>query len=194
MFCNIPLGIWIRILIICYKAKRFIRTFIGFLGITQKLSWTEYDLSIKILCFPVSRFNPDIIVGIGIGGSILGATIAGNINKRFIAIDREVNWDNKRNIDLVDASVTSERQNLFNNKKVLLASAEIISGMTTGEVKKYIQKFNPKEIKIACIDYNPISASEITPDYYYLTTNKIIEKPWRILKSYSGGDDIQRPK
>ncbi len=192
MFGNIPPGIWIRILIICYKAIRFIRIIIGILGITQKLSWSEYELSIKILCFPVSRFNPDIVVGIGIGGSILGATIAGNINKRFIAIDREVKWDNRRDVDLVDASITSERKKLFENKKVLLASAEIISGKTTIKVKKYILNFNPREIKIACIDYNPIGASEITPDYYYLTTHKVIEKPWRILKSYVCPDDIQR--
>ena len=55
-----------------------------------------------------------------------------------------------------------------------------------------VLNINPGEIKIACIDYNPIGDSEITPDYYYLTTHKIIEKPWRILKSYSCPDDIQR--
>jgi len=192
MFSNIPPSIWIRILMFCYKAKHFMTFFLGFLGVKQKISWFEYNLSIKILCFPISRFNPDIVVGVGVGGSILSATIAGNINKHFIAIDREVNWNNKRGVNLLDASLTDERKNLFVNKKVLLTSAEIISGETTRKMKDYIQQFNPKEIKVACIDYNTIAASQITPDYYYLTTTKIIQKPWRILKTYIGSDDIQR--
>ena len=192
MLSNIPPGIWIRTLILCYKAKKFISVFLGFLGIKTKLSWFEYDLSIKILCFPLSRFNPDIVVGVGVGGSILAATIAGNLNKTFIAIDREVNWNNKRNVTLVDDPITDERKKLFANKKVILTSAEIISGKTTRKIKEYIEQFNPQEIKVACIDYNPIAASEITPDYYYLTTSKIIQKPWRILKTYICPDDNQR--
>lgn len=192
MFSNIPPGFWIKFIFLCYKAKKYIRAFLGFFGLTRKLSWSEYDLSIKILCFPLSRFNPDIVVGVGVGGSILAATIAGNLNKKFIAIDREVDWNNERNVALVDAPITDERKKLFSNKKVILTSAEIISGKSTRKVKEYIEQFNPQEIKVACIDYNPIAASEITPDYHYLTTYKIIQKPWRILKTYPCPNDNQR--
>lgn len=191
MFSNIPTGLWIRILILLYKAKNYIRIFLRFLGLTLKLSWSEFNLSIKIICFPVSRFNPDIVVGIGVGGTILGATIAGNLNKKFIAIDREANWNNERSVNLIDNSITEERIELMKSKRILLTSAEIVTGMTTKMAEEYVKKFNPTEIKIACIDYNPIS-SVITPDYYYLTTHEIIQKPWRLLKSYNSSEDNQR--
>ena len=192
MVTNIPPGIWIRILILCYKARNRISAFLGFLGMKTKLSWSEYDLSIKILAFPLSRFNPDIVVGVGVGGSILAATLAGNLGKPFLATDRDVDWDNERNVNLVDASITDERTQLLVHKKVLLTSAEIISGKTTKKLKEYVQQFNPKEIKVACIDYNPTAASEITPDHCYLTSSRIIQKPWRILETYPGSDDNQR--
>jgi hypoxanthine phosphoribosyltransferase len=191
---DIPAGTWFRLLWISYKYIRKARSVLSvFIGTKPSLSWDEYDFAIKVIAFRSSRFNPDIVIGIGIGGTIAGATLAGNMNKKFFSIDREVEWNDFRQVKILDAFATPKRKQLFVGKRVLIVSAEIISGQSTKAVYDYIMSMNPANIKTACIDFHQNSATYLTPDFYYIATKDIIQKPWRLLPGYTCPDDNPRP-
>jgi hypoxanthine phosphoribosyltransferase len=71
-------------------------------------------------------------------------------------------------------------------------SAEIRSGQTTRLFRKEIDSLNPQEIKIACLDYSP--EATITPDFWYLQSQRVIPKPWAILETYRPDDAGARPE
>ena len=48
-----------------------------------------------------------------------------------------------------------------------------------------------RSVRVACIDWNPLAT--IRPDYYYMTSDPAIQKPWRVLSTYSNPDDTSRP-
>jgi len=135
---ELPPGLIVRLLWLLYRLIRTVKTFLSPFGIKPNLSWNEFNLAVKILVHRSSRFNPDIIVGVGVGGAITAATLAGNMNKRFISFDREVKWNSTREVTIFDDSISKNRKENISGKKILLISAEIISGQSTKNVLNYL--------------------------------------------------------
>ena len=192
MNTNIPLGLKIRALYLLFRAFRRFCQYLSFLGLKSKMSWAEFSLAVKILVRSMSRDNPDVILGIGIGGSITGATIAGNLGKPFLSFDREVEWNGSRDVSLLPPDFNEIwASEYLSGKKVLIVSAEIVSGQTITSSIDLINKYNPKEIFSCCIDFNPLTGNK-APNYYYTESKDIIQKPWRILSTYPNPDDNAR--
>jgi hypoxanthine phosphoribosyltransferase len=189
---NLPTGLWLRLILLLYKAKWVVYPLMRFFGSNARMSWGELTFATRVLVPQISSFNPDVVVGVGIGGTIFGAILAGNLDdKPLVALDRVVTWAaNRRESSLVDRHDGPERQALFSGKRILLVHAEIVSGKTTERVLDYLKEFDPTEIRIACTDHSP--ASSVRSNYSYMRASGIIQKPWRITQTYRSPDDGRR--
>jgi hypoxanthine phosphoribosyltransferase len=189
---GIPISIKLRILLLLYRAKYLIRPLLRIFGLKLNMTWTEVGLAVQLIAPEVSRYNPEAVFGVGVGGTLYGAMLAGNLGgPPFIGLDRQVNWHGKREVSLVASGSICGHKDLIQGKRVLLVSAEIRSGQTTDVLKREIQSLGPSEIRIACIDYSP--EATVTPDYWYLCERRVLQKPWRLLTTSRCEDDGPRP-
>lgn len=125
------------------------------------------------------NFQPDVIVGLGRGGSIIGALLSGNLGViPFTAIDRRYHWESKkRSVSILDfGPITLE------NKRVLLATAEPYTGETLRAAVEYLQSRKPTETKVASLCKCEITT--MVPHYYAFEIKSVEHVPWRILPAY----------
>jgi len=189
---DIRMSIGMRICYIFYRIIWFIRPILRFFGIKLRFSWQEVMFATRLLSQLLSRYNPDLVIGVGVGGTGWGAILAGNLkDKPFIVLDRLIRWSNGNREAEVDTVSLCERREQIVSKRILLVFAEIISGQTEVRAKSYVEQFNPSQIRIACLNYQPYAT--ITPDYYYICCESIIQKPWRQSNTYTCPDNGSRP-
>ena len=165
-----------------------------FFAPTVKLSWDRFELAIRNLAYRLS-LDVDVLVGVGVGGTIVAATLAGNLNKPFLSLDREVLYDdrNRRTSALVDADVTRARRRLVEGKRVVVVSAEIVSGATTQLACRLMEGLGAASVSTCCI--YAYEGRTIGADYFYRERrgDGVVQMPWRILGSYTNPDDSVRP-
>ena len=165
-----------------------------FVAPTVKLSWEKFDHAIANLAHKLS-LDVDVFVGVGVGGTIVAATLAGNLSKSFLCVDRDVKYDDqKRRVpSLLDSGVTSARRELVKGKRVVVVSAEIVSGATTELATELMEQLDAASIATCCI--YAYEGRTIRADYFYRErrSDGIVQMPWRILRSYTNPDDLVRP-
>lgn len=191
---ELPFGVKLRILLILYKSKNFVRPALRVIGFTPRMSWSEVEFAVMKMQPSLARFSPEFIIGIGVGGTIFAAMLAGNIGGDipFISIDRKVSWDdNERAVQLVGANGLTAYAEHIVGKRILLVSGEIESGQTVRALKSQLSMLTPKSIKNCCLNYS--RNAQPIPDFYYINSDFIIQKPWRFSKTYSCPDDNTRP-
>lgn len=189
----VPASVWKKLILLLYRAKWRLYPALRLFGLSSRMGWGEIDVATRALVAKISPWNPEVVVGVGVGGAIFGAILAGNLDDcPLIVTDRHVTWAaNRRESRLMDSDVGEERTRLLHSKRVLLVHAEIVSGKTTERAIEYLCKFTLKEsVRIACTDFN--EASSVRPDYWYMRTQSIIQKPWRITQTYRNPDDGRR--
>lgn len=165
-----------------------------FFAPTVKLSWEKFEHAISKLGSQLS-LEVDLFVGVGVGGTIVAATLAGNLNRSFLCFDRDVSYDDtKRRItSLLDSEVTDARRQIVKAKRVVVVSAEIVSGATTGLACEMMATLGAASVSTCCI--YAYEGRTTRADYFYRERRKdgIVQMPWRILGSYSNPDDLVRP-
>jgi len=148
----------------------------------QRISWKKVEKGIKQLKEDLIKNNyyPTLIVGIGRGGSIIGALLSGTLgNVPIIVIDRVYDWTNKERKDGFCEEIKISK----NIEKVLLVAGELHSGNTAKKYTEYFQEMGAKEIKMLSFMQEPYPTYK--PDFSYIETDKSnVRFPWMLTKEY----------
>lgn len=145
-------------------------------------SWRSVEKGVVFISckIKVSGWEPDVVVGLGVGGSVVGAMLAGSLGrKRFLAIDRRYRWAKEIRKTYVDTPADLKLDPT--PQRVLLVVGEIYSGETIEQSIKYIRSKVCSNIKTAALYVS--ENSNYYPDFYRYRITKRIKPPWR-LKGY----------
>ncbi len=184
----------------------YVLAFIGFLATLYKtvevwlnlrnFSWAEVDKLTKKLIRQMSNemFVPDIIVGIGRGGSMLSALLSGNLrapdkrrNIPLLGVDRMYEWHDGERIEVENKMIDFAP---LRGKKVLLVAGDILTGGTMKFFLHEIEKVNPDEVRTACLVKGVTSAYR--PDYFGKEISGDFRMPW-MYKGYGYVRDSRKP-
>lgn len=184
----------------------YVLAFVGFLATLYKtvevwlnlrrFSWTEVDKLTKKLIQQISSdmFVPDVIVGIGRGGAILGALLSGNLrvpgksrNIPLLVVERIYEWHDGERIE-----VENEMINLspLRGKKILLVAGDVLTGGTMKFFLREIEQVEPQEVRTACLVKGVTSAYR--PDYFGKEITGDFRMPW-MYKGYGYVRDSRTP-
>lgn len=184
----------------------YVLAFVGFLATLYKtvevwlnlrrFSWTEVDKLTKKLIQQISSdmFVPDVIVGIGRGGAILGALLSGNLrvpgksrNIPLLVVERIYEWHDGERIE-----VENEMINLspLRGKKILLVAGDVLTGGTMRFFLREIEQVEPQEVRTACLVKGVTSAYR--PDYFGKEITGDFRMPW-MYKGYGYVRDSRTP-
>jgi len=189
---HVPPSIWLRLVLLFYKMVWIFRPLLRHLGIELKMSWNEVIFATRLLLPQIAGYGPQVVVGVGVGGAIWGAVLAGSLHDLpLVVVDRRVSRKkNARHVELIGKGAITNNSDLISGKKLLLVNAEMISGQTILTAKELVESLQPDDIKLACIDFNTISS--VRPDFAYASHNGVIQKPWRRVKTYTNPDEPVR--
>lgn len=184
----------------------YLLAFVGFLATLYKtvdvwinlrrFSWKEVDKLTKKLIRQISddMFVPDVIVGIGRGGSILGALLSGNLrtpgknrNVPLLVVDRIYEWINGERVEVENKMIDFSP---LAGKKVLLVAGDVLTGGTMKFFLHEIESVGVKEIKTACLVKGV--ASTYHPDYFGKEITGDFHMPW-MYKGYGYVRDSRKP-
>lgn len=149
-----------------------------------------------------SHLVPDIIVGIGRGGAILGALLSGNLlgkrgrrqqgdkavaNIPLVVLDRRYEWRDGQRIELSDPTVDLLR---LADKAILLVAGDVSTGETMEMYKNQLIQAGAKEVHTACLVKG--MATTLQPEYYGKALPADFRMPW-MYKGYGYVRDSRRP-
>lgn len=127
-----------------------------------------------------SGYSPDLVVGIGRSGAILGGILAGNLGVLPITVvDREYIWhEGTRHVK----PLMFVKQEEIKGKKILLVDAAPHTGETSKIIKDKLNEFNPAELKLAYLFKTRYVLQK--PDFYVKDVKKVRTMPWRFSADY----------
>lgn len=154
----------------------------------QKITWKNVQKGVLYLKDKLIHDNyyPTLIVGIGRGGSIVGALISGTLgNVPILVIDRVYEWTaHQRKEGLFDEIKITK-----NIEKVLLVAGELHSGNTAKKYTEYFKQIGANEVRMLTFMKEPYPTFK--PDYFFIETNKSdIRFPWMLTKNYKRDSKI----
>ncbi len=189
-----------------FNIAGYVLAFIGFLATLYKtvevwlnlhsFSWVEINKLTKKLINQMSRdmFVPDVIVGVGRGGAILGALLSGNLrvpdkrrNIPLLGVDRMYEWHDGKRIEVENKMIDFEP---LKGKKVLLVAGDVLTGGTMKFFLHEIEQVSPKKVRTACLVKGVTSAYR--PDYFGKEITGDFRMPW-MYKGYSYVRDSRNP-
>ena len=157
-------------------------TLFNWLKPINKVSWKKVEKGVIHLKEKLinSNYTPTLIVGIGRGGSIIGALLSGTLGiVPILVIDRVYEWKDKERKE----SFCEEIRISKNIEKVLLVAGEVHSGNTAKKYFKYFKEMGAKEVRMLTFMQEPFPTFQ--PDYSYIKTEKSdIKFPWMITEDY----------
>lgn len=149
----------------------------------NKVTWDIVDQQVpKIKDALISdQYFPTLIVGIGRGGSVVGALLSGCLGSvPIIVLDRVYKWSTEGRTD--DILFKNIDFSSF-NQKVLIVAGELHSGNTVKMYKKYFEECGAGEIRV--YSFMKEKYPFVKPDYYSIESEKAdIILPWMITKDY----------
>ncbi len=158
----------------------------------KRVGWKKVEKGVIRLRDKLIRdqYYPTLIVGIGRGGSIIGALLSGCLgNVPIIVIDRVYKWENHHR----EEGFCDEIRINKNIDKVLLVSGELHSGNTARKYHEYFNNLGAKQIKMLTFMKEPHPTFQ--PDYYHIETSKSeIRFPWMLTKDYKRSSMIDYDK
>ena len=146
-------------------------------------SWLGIQLRSKKLIRKIrnSGFIPDVIVGLGRSGAVLGGILAGNMGVIPITvIDRTYEWSNGKSRKVIP--IPFIKPEMIAGKKVLLVDAAPHTGETCKMIKEELLDYSPKELRIASL-FKYAYAIQV-PDYFVSEVQKVRKMPWRFTQDY----------
>jgi len=153
----------------------------------RKLSWRFAEKAAQKIADRMVKdnFSPTLIVGIGRGGSILGAMISGCLGHRpLLVIDRKYEW--KESGRLEDIIFFVDVPASFLNR-VLLVAGEIHSGGTMKFYYNYFKSLDTNEIRKAVMFFE--EECPVNVEYIGIkSSKKNILMPWVFSKNYMRAD------
>ncbi len=117
-----------------------------------KISWEKYEELARTIIDQIRNYNIDFVIPVLRGGSVLGMTIASNLNIQtcYIRVKRSIS--NKVNSDFGKPEFIGEiGLTEIKDKVVLVCEDTIDTEITIKEVIRNLQLFHPKRIIIATL-------------------------------------------
>ncbi len=148
----------------------------------KKIDWKTVEKDVMKLKEDLitKNYMPTLIVGVGRGGSIVGALLSGCLGHvPLLVIDRVYDWKNN-----IRRERLFEQINLSSNlDKILLVAGELHTGGTAKTYIEYFNKIGARQIKYLSFTKDHFPA--FNPDFYYIETkNPDIRLPWMITNKY----------
>jgi probable phosphoglycerate mutase len=186
----------------------YILAFVGFLATVYKtaqiwlnlkrLSWKDVDKYTKVIIKKIAKdyFVPDVIVGIGRGGSIFGAILSGNIivpppkarNIPVLGVDRLYEWRDGERIEIENKMIDFSP---LVGKKILLVAGDVMTGGTMKFYIRQLEEAKVAELKTGCLVKSATSA--LRPDYFGKEIPADFRMPW-MYKGYGYIRDSRKPQ
>jgi hypoxanthine phosphoribosyltransferase len=165
----------------------------------NKLNWKDIDTQTKKLIRQIAGdgYQPDVIVTVGRGGSIIGAILSGNLptpndskerNITLLGADRMYEWKNGRRIEIENKTINFTP---LANKKVLLVAGDLMTGGTMEFFSSQIEQAGATEIRCACLIKGV--AATFQPHYFAKEIQADFEMPW-MYNGYGYIRDSRRSK
>ena len=144
---------------------------------TLYLSWSKVDEAIHAICETIKKeYDFDVIVGVSRGGLVPSVRMSHILeDKKLILMGAKCYKGIGEREERATITLSIKKEDVF-GKKVLVVDDVADSGVTLVAVKEHIEKFSPKELKIAVLASKPMSA--VKPDYSVFYTDKWIVFPW----------------
>lgn len=148
----------------------------------RRFGWKQVSTLVRrMLTEMQSRsYKPDLVLGVGRGGSILAGMLAGNLGHLPLAVLDTV-IDHPGGISKVEFRFPDCCPSL-QGKKVLLVVGELYSGEDLRHAIEFAWHQHPSEIKTASLLTHP--AASVKPDYVGRETSKPLTAPWRMTDVY----------
>jgi hypoxanthine phosphoribosyltransferase len=146
------------------------------------ISWGEVQEWAHELKAKLERhgFDPDLVIGLGRGGAILGGMVAGALGLKPVGV-----------LDMVHSSHDSDdgerkvegKLDLEDVHRVLLVQGEVRSGNSLEEARKRLREMKPtlKWWTIALVVYPEVPLEDRPDEYKRLTK---LDPPWRRIPGY----------
>lgn len=157
------------------------------------ISWQKIRKGIAILMARLNEhgFTPDLILGAGRSGSLVGSLLAGNLgHSKFIAID--VRYDKRLGVvRAIPNGPISLIARDINTMKVLVTFADVTTGETLYAVKEYLRqnRIDVSKISYATLFLKPDSpARRNNPDIYFAFDQSVSGKRWKATPWYISDD------
>jgi hypoxanthine phosphoribosyltransferase len=164
----------------------------------KNFSWNDVDKYSKTIIKKISNdaFIPDVIVGIGRGGSILASILSGNIiipsqkkerNIPILGVDRIYKWQNGARVEVENKMIDFSP---LSGKKVLLVAGDILTGGTMKFYVRQLEHSKVMELKTACLVKGITTTFQ--PDYFGKEIPADFNMPW-MYKGYGYTHDSRKP-
>ena len=125
-------------------------------------------------------YTPDLVLGVGRGGSILAGMLAGNMGHLPLAVLDTV-LEHPRGVSRVEFRFPDSCPAL-RDKNVLIVVGELYSGEDLRHAIEFVQRRHPREIKTASLLTHP--AASVRPDFIGFQSAKPLSAPWRMTDAY----------
>lgn len=163
----------------------------------KSFSWGDVDKYSKVIIKKISAnyFVPDVIVGIGRGGAILGSILSGNIivpsqkerNIPVLVVDRLYEWQHGTRVEIENKMVDFSP---LAGKKVLLVAGDVLTGGTMKFYVRQLEQVKVAELKTGCL-VKGVTAT-FQPDYFGKEIPADFNMPW-MYKGYGYSRDSRKP-
>jgi uncharacterized protein len=127
-----------------------------------------------------SGYTPDLVLGVGRGGSILAGMLAGNMGHLPLAVLDTV-LEHPHGVSHVKFRFPDCCPAL-RDKNVLIVVGELYSGEDLRHAIEFVQRRHPREIKTASLLTHP--AASVRPDFIGFQSAKPLSAPWRMTDAY----------
>jgi hypoxanthine phosphoribosyltransferase len=125
-------------------------------------------------------YEPDLVLGVGRGGSILAGMLAGNLGHLPLAVLDTV-IDHSEGISKVTFRFPDSCPTLH-DQRLLVVVGELYSGEDLRHAIEFVRQRHPHEVKTASLLTHP--AASVRPDFIGLESSKPLSAPWRISDQY----------
>lgn len=136
------------------------------LKINRSISFSQYLLGLKIILdlLKEQRFEPDIILGIHYGGTVVAADLGKLDYIPFKTVD--IHYHSQGNKPICDSVIFDfDKEILLRNKKVLIIDNSIRSGRTLQMTYNEVTKYTSNIKTLVLYDKGEESKKYINPDY-----------------------------
>lgn len=125
-------------------------------------------------------YTPDLVLGVGRGGSILAGMLAGNMGHLPLAVLDTV-LEHPQGVSRVEFRFPDCCPPL-RDKNVLIVVGELYSGEDLRHAIEFVRRRHPREIKTASLLTHP--AASVRPDFIGFQSAKPLSAPWRMTDAY----------
>ena len=148
----------------------------------RRFGWKQVEKLVREMLEEMltRRYRPDLVIGVGRGGAILGGMLAGNMGHLPLAVLDTV-LDRSDSISRVEFRFPDCCPSV-RDKSVLLVVGELYSGEDLRQAIEFVNRRRPREVKTASLLTHP--AASVRPDFIGLRSAKPLSAPWRMTNEY----------